>query len=243
MGSKNRLSKYFLPVILSHRNEGQTFVEPFCGGCNLTDKVEGPRIASDANKYLIGLWKALQSGWTPPEKVTREMYNETKANKDAFPPELVGWIGFVWSFRGTFYGAFVGEGVHRCGTNYGERGAANVLAQVAKLEGVDFRHSTYDALEIPDRSLIYCDPPYAGVSKYKFEIDHEKFWEWCRQKNIEGHTVFVSEYDAPDDFVCLWMRETKSTLAYNSKTKSNNVVIHTERLFVHETSLVLMDML
>lgn len=32
MGSKRRIAKYILPIMLSYRKEGQTWVEPFVGG-------------------------------------------------------------------------------------------------------------------------------------------------------------------------------------------------------------------
>lgn len=64
MGSKNRISKDILPIILKDRiSEEQYYVEPFCGGCNLIDKVKGNRIASDNNSYLIALYQAIKDGW------------------------------------------------------------------------------------------------------------------------------------------------------------------------------------
>ena len=53
MGSKNRIAKEILPIILKNKTEEQVYVEPFCGGCNMIDKVEGKRIANDYNEYLI----------------------------------------------------------------------------------------------------------------------------------------------------------------------------------------------
>lgn len=50
MGSKARIAKEILPLILADRKEGQYFVEPFCGGCNVTDKVSGNRIANDSKR-------------------------------------------------------------------------------------------------------------------------------------------------------------------------------------------------
>lgn len=47
MGSKNRIAKYILPIILKDRKECQWYVEPFVGGCNTIDKVVGNRIGSD----------------------------------------------------------------------------------------------------------------------------------------------------------------------------------------------------
>ena len=77
MGSKNRIAKHLLPIMLENRN-GRTWVEPFVGGANMIDKVDGKRIGSDIHKHLIALHKALQSGWIPPTEVSKEMYYEVK---------------------------------------------------------------------------------------------------------------------------------------------------------------------
>jgi len=52
MGSKNRIAKEILPIMLKERNQ-RTWVEPFVGGANLIDKVDGKRIGADINPYLI----------------------------------------------------------------------------------------------------------------------------------------------------------------------------------------------
>ena len=41
MGSKNRIAKHILPIILKDRKENQYYVEPFVGGANMIDKVQG----------------------------------------------------------------------------------------------------------------------------------------------------------------------------------------------------------
>ena len=51
MGSKNRIAKHILPIILKDRKEGQWYVEPFVGGANIRDKVECKRIGSDSKHY------------------------------------------------------------------------------------------------------------------------------------------------------------------------------------------------
>jgi hypothetical protein len=43
LGGKTRIAKEILPLILADRKEGQYFVEPFCGGCNVTANVPGNR--------------------------------------------------------------------------------------------------------------------------------------------------------------------------------------------------------
>lgn len=57
MGSKSRIAKHILPIILDGRKDGQYYAEPFCGGCNVIDKVPGNRIANDSNPYLIAMWE------------------------------------------------------------------------------------------------------------------------------------------------------------------------------------------
>lgn len=41
MGSKRRVAKYILPIMLAERKPDQWWVEPFVGGGNMIDKVEG----------------------------------------------------------------------------------------------------------------------------------------------------------------------------------------------------------
>lgn len=91
MGSKARIAKEILPIILKDRQPNQYYVEPFVGGCNIIDKVDGLRIGNDINHYLIALFKALQNGWIPPTLITEDYYNEIRLNKDKHPLELVAY--------------------------------------------------------------------------------------------------------------------------------------------------------
>ena len=80
MGSKNRIAKYLLPIILKDRKEEQWYIEPFVGGCNMIDKVTGNRIGNDVNEYLISFLQSLQCGFTSPEHINLEMYLDIKNN-------------------------------------------------------------------------------------------------------------------------------------------------------------------
>jgi DNA adenine methylase len=84
----------------------------------------------------------------------------------------------------------------------------------------------YQNLELPPRSLIYCDPPYAGATNYEINFNHIEFWQWCREKSKEGHTIFISEYSAPGDFICVWKKDIVSSLTKNTGSKTG-----TEKLF------------
>lgn len=223
LGSKTKMAKHLLPLMLAHRNPGQWWVEPFVGGANMIDKVDGPRIGNDAHRYLVAMFKSLQKGWIPPTEVDRAMYYRVKNKPEDYSDELVGFVGFLCSFGGRW---FEGYAYNNQGTNYAARGSRVLTGQIKKLMDVRFTHGSYLDLAIPSNSLIYCDPPYRGTKKYKCELDHEEFWCWCRGKVKEGHTLYVSEYAAPDDFVCVKKVVHETILDRNRRHE------RTEKLFV-----------
>lgn len=235
MGSKARFTKEILPLILRERSPEQYYVEPFAGGMNAICEVAGNRIANDSHFYLIKMWERLVCDWIP-EKITREKYNEVKNNQNNFSPHFVGWVGFNCSYSGKWFGGFAGETKTKIGTirDYQVEAIKNVLKQVPKMEGVLFQTKSYDQLELPPRSIIYCDPPYAKTTEYVDGFNHIFFWDWIRNINKQGHTIFVSEYNAPNDFECIWQKKVKSSLSANGKHGGNK--ISTERLFRHDTS-------
>jgi DNA adenine methylase len=104
-----------------------------------------------------------------------------------------------------------------------------VAKQVEEMKDVIFQNKPYYELELPPNSIIYCDPPYEGTTKYANDFDHSFFWTWVRDISKQGHAVFVSEYSAPADFVCIWEREAKSSLSANGKIGGNKISI--EKLF------------
>jgi DNA adenine methylase len=229
MGSKNRVAKHILPIMLKERQFAQAWVEPFVGGANMIDKVGGVRIGADKNEYLCALLDALSKGYTP-EKVSKNEYSRVRKNKENYPMKYVGWCGIGCSYSGKWFGGFAGETKTKGGMrDYQQEAINNVLKQAPKLEGVEFIGCSYDDLEIPPMSIIYCDPPYEGTTKYKDDFDHAKFWQWCRDMASAGHIVFVSEYNAPSDFTCVWEQEFSSSLSANGKSGGNKKSV--ERLF------------
>lgn len=51
-------------------------------------------------------------------------------------------------------------------------------------------------------------------------------------RNAMKNTVFISELQAPDDFVCVWQKEILRTLNSNSKRPKS-----VEKLFVHKSQI------
>lgn len=231
MGSKARIAKDILAIILKERKQDQYYVEPFAGGMNIIDKVSGNRIANDLNSYLISMFEALCSGWRP-EKIDKEFYNLVKLNKDKFDPYITGWVGFNCSYSGKWFGGYAGEVKTKIGTvrDYQQEAINNTLKQITKLNQVLFCNKQYFELQIPENSIIYCDPPYQGTTEYKdSKFDSLKFWGWVRDMSISGHSVFVSEYNAPEDFECIWSKDLTSQLSANGKCGGSKV--STEKLF------------
>lgn len=227
MGSKAKLAKYILPIMLQDRKSNQWYIEPFAGAMNSICKVDGGlRIANDINPYLIDLYRAVRDGWNPPEKISRDMYRDIKENKDKYPMYLVGFVGFGCSFGGIWFGGYAsGEG-----RNYCYESRRNVLNQADGLRELILLCADYKQLVFPKSSIIYCDPPYMGTSRYRAlgeydEFDHKIFWKWARKLHYSGHRIYVSEYTAPSDFCCVWQKN------YKIKLNKDIVIERVEKLF------------
>lgn len=244
MGSKARLAKYILPIILKNIKDGMYYVEPFVGGANMIDKVEGcSRIGSDVNPYLIACLKALAIGWIPPMEITRDVYNEVRSayngKSDRYQDYYTGYIGFSGSYGGRFFeGGYAGTVVTKTGTirNYPMEAWNNCMRQAELLRDVTFVCCEYNNLDLADKNcVIYCDPPYRGTKEYaRSGFNSDKFFDWCREMAKDGHKVFVSEYEAPDDFELLWEKDVSSSLRSNHIISGNKV--STERLFTPITT-------
>lgn len=252
MGSKARIAKEILPIILEQRKPDQWYVEPFAGGMNTICEVTGNRLANDNNRYLIAMWWYLISGidfgYDIPKDIpkdfydsVREVYNRLEKGElpsslydTIYPTHLIGWVGFMGSANGRFFdGGYSGKSNTKIGTvrDYIAEAIRNVEKQAPKMHGCKLSVGDYYFMEIPDNSIIYCDPPYKDTKQYSTSanFDHDRFWEWCRQKSKQGHTVFISEYQAPADFRCVWEKPLKSSLSANGMIGGNKNSV--EKLF------------
>lgn len=230
-----------MPFITKYLDEDRYYIEPFCGGCNIIDKVKHEkRIANDINNYLIAMWKFLVwYNFDFPKEISKESYSRNryifnqrgfKGNGDLSDEAMIGWIGFMGSFNGRFFdGGYSGHDVK--GRDYIREQIKNTLSQVDTLKGVEFSCGSYDNIKIPENSVIYCDPPYQDTKQYSTSknFNHELFWQWCRQMTKDGNDVLVSEYQAPNDFVCIWQKQVTNAMNTNKTYKP------TEKLFIHES--------
>lgn len=98
-------------------------------------------------------------------------------------------------------------------------------------QGIEVFGFDFKSLDIPENALVYCDPPYAGTSKYNgVNFDSAKFWEWAREVSKQN-LLAVSEYKAPDDFVPFL--EITKTCQYCATNNSKRTV---ERLFCSKSN-------
>ena len=213
LGGKNRISGKVAAYINSITNPGQAYWEPFVGAAWILSKVKAERrYASDLNRYLIQMWKALVNGWVPPENVSEEQYNTIKSSMEDFPACLVAFVGFSLSWGGKWFGGYARDDRGRSYARDGSRSLQGILGKIADVEF--FAADFMDSDPPKNNMIIYCDPPYVGKTKYDYSpgFNHVAFWGRVRHLEELGHTVIVSEYQAPDDFTCVLEIRTRSEI-------------------------------
>lgn len=229
VGGKRRLAPYIVPIIQNAINGRQVYVEPFVGSFNIVPRIKAyRRIASDNHPYLIALYRAIRGGWKPPTSLSEDEYYHIRNNKQKYPSYLVGFVGFACSYASKWFGGYA-RGKER---NYALQGYNSLLKKAPHLKGIEILYKDYRTVRAPPRSVIYCDPPYRNTTKYATarSFNSNEFWDWVRVQVVEGHSVFVSEFEAPNDFYSIWSMERATSL-----TKNTGLHSRTEHLFIHET--------
>lgn len=224
-GGKQRIAKDIGAFLSPHQTD-KIFLEPFVGGCNIAPLMHGKRYASDLNKYLIAMYQALQTGWLPPERLTKDEYDYINHNRDE-NWALTGFVGFGCSYSGKWFGGYAKNGTTRSYCN----NAYNSLVKLAPLiQDIHFCCLDYKKLS-PAGCLLYCDPPYAGTTQYTAtgDFDFKAFWNTMRIWS-KTNLVFISEYNAPEDFICVWSKETKLDI----QNKRNEKELRIEKLFQYK---------
>ena len=232
MGSKSRIVDNILPIIQERLRDYniKTYIEPFCGGCNVIDKVQcDTKIASDNHKYLIEMFKNINRIQNLPEFITKEHYSEVREcfNKDlnTYPGWYIGAVGFLASYNGRFFdGGYSGVVRTKAGTerNYYDEARRNLLEQIPRLKDILFQCGDYEEL-YSDKidCLFYCDIPYKNTKQYgsSKNFDYDRFWNWA-EKMSKKNVVLISEHKAPSEWECIWEQEVKRTIDNNKRVKA-----------------------
>lgn len=234
IGSKNRLSKELAPIIQSYITEDAIgYLEPFVGGANMIDKIKcNNKIGCDIHKELIELLKHIQITINDlPITITEDEYNYVKNNKDNHEDWYVGLVGFCATFGAKYFGGYARD--RKGDRDIPNESIRNLKKQSPNLKDIKFINCSF--LDLPKDKIkgyvIYCDPPYRGTTKYKTDgFPYEEFYEWCREMS-KNNIVLISEYNMPDDFECIWQKETKVNFDSNrvSNDSKNNRI---EKLYI-----------
>ena len=230
MGSKNRFTKELAPIIQSYINKNtKGYLEPFVGGANMIDKIScNKKYGCDLNEYLIELLKYSAENELP-ETITEEEYCRVKSNREEYDKWYVGLVGFCGSYGAKFFDTYARGNDNRDRQSEAIR---NIKKQASNLKGIIFKSCSFqDINKNISNHVIYCDPPYKGTTKYKTEeFPYEEYYDWCREM-AKNNIVLCSEYWMPNDFECIWEKETKC-LMYSSKESNDEKNKRVEKLFI-----------
>ena len=97
------------------------------------------------------------------------------------------------------------------------------LESLQHLQHLYLTNKDYADVQIKENSVIYCDPPYKDTDKYRVDFNYANFYEWCKKQK---QLTIISEYNMPDDFICIAEKEKISLM------RSANRTTKTEKLFI-----------
>ena len=221
------------------------YVEPFCGALNVLMEMNSDYKcqASDYHPDLIQLWCDVQKDiFQPPTEIDEKFYGECKALES--PNALKAFVGFNMSFGGKFFAGYVDKYKNDKNENFLQEAINSLAKNKLRIKGVSFKSTSYLNLK-PKNKLIYCDPPYQHTKfpiKYRTDtkhydvFDNEKFWDVMRRWSVNNF-VFISETEAPEDFVSVWEKTCHRSASQSHKTRYKNESnsFKTEKLFIHES--------
>lgn len=230
MGGKANIRRFILPHLLAARPGRPHYLEPFMGGGAMFT-LAAPHFphatGADIVPDLALMWSAIRDGWVPPSVVTRDEY---VALRNAKPSALRGFVGFGCSFGGIFFGSYGASRIDAKHPNgilsIGSRAVA--LKDAQGMAGARFVCADYRRWQPGPRTVVYCDPPYAGTTPYPGlpAWDAGAFWSVAAGWAQRGAAVFVSERTAPRGWQEVWARPGRLSLAANSNSAPS-----VERLF------------
>lgn len=137
--------------------------------------------------------------------------------------EELGFVGFIYSYRGDFFQGYTGysENCVKCLKSF--------IATVQKLTGAELYCKDYREIELPNEPcIIYCDPPYKGEryvgkcfkSHWLELVDYEELYETLRYWHSLGHSVWLSEREAPEDFVPVWQKDVQIAMTVGANNRN-----------------------
>ena len=154
-GSKQRISKYIVPIIQEciDDNKLSTFLDCFVGGVNIIDKIKCEnRVGNDKNHYLIALWNALKEGfYLQGVEMNEDIYKDIRENPSKYPDEIVAVAGILASYNSKWFAGYAKPHYvsEKCTRHYYEESIKNVESQLPNIQDITFISKDYKDLNIP----------------------------------------------------------------------------------------------
>lgn len=244
MGSKTKYCKYIVPIINKYikQNNIKYFIDVFCGGANLADKIECQRvICNDLSSTLIALHQQAQKDFSKiPTEGNKEYWDVAKnewqkiikdeSYKSPLPLYIIGAIEWYGSYGGGGFPKSYANPVN--GRNYYQERYRNHFkqSQTQNYKKICFTNDDYINLDMTDwnNTILYCDAPYKNTQSYGISknFNFEEYYEWIRIQS-QKCPIFISEQELPDDLNknILWQDEAIRTLS------KDNHCVACEKLF------------
>lgn len=235
LGGKSRISDWVAENVLCRTTSRTRYVEPFVGSGAVWLEVaphfraaHGSDLMPDAVMYL----NALRDGWIPPSRVSKKEREELRWATE--PSALRGFVGFCCGFRGKFFmcNVWPQSEVPRIA-----RGEARRIPRLRRCPAVVLQD--YRRVEVGPGDVVYCDPPYGDTTGYSWvgRFNTYEFWAVMARWVRSGATVFVSEEDAPVNWVIAAEQVRARTTSYDPATGKNGSKLARERIYAHESQV------
>lgn len=233
LGGKATGSQHIIKILNNKIFDGMPYIEPFVGYAHILRRITGKSsyVASDSNPLLMVLLKHIQKSKEHPS-ITNEEYKILKEDPTA-DPLRAAYAAFTYSYNGKWFAGYIGSKARNYPAErkrYYNKLHDNPIFATTKLKTGSYTMYTPDNTH---NSLIYCDPPYKGTEEYKNSFDSEEFWNWVRSMSAAQNFVFVSEYTAPEDFVCVGQKTKHQSIAGRGATRKREEIVFVHKSLVH----------
>lgn len=238
IGSKRRLVEDLKPLIenIAYLENIDTYVEPFCGGCNLIEHINiKNKYAYDINEALVCLLNKIKNATedeinrdfniinknTFDKYLHRYFNNYTSINKDDLWKYMYCFLFF--SYKSIYLknkaSYFLRESMTKNYLNNYFNKEHELLSTIKTIDVKDYMNINYN------RAIIYCDPPYENTIDYDSNIDFRQ----RDQKLIElakNNLVFISEYSMNSKyFKLIYSKEIECTIRGSDTARVENVYV------------------
>lgn len=105
------------------------------------------------------------------------------------------------------------------------------LESLKRLKGLEMSNDTYLNYRYKHGDIVYCDPPYESVKKYRNgDFNHDEFYNWVAHA---GFPIYFSSYAISDErFTPIWTKDVHKLYGGNTNSKTS-----TEMLYCNDVAL------